>query len=668
VEDNTGTPQPRNYTRGQVYGALKKYWGYDLLRSGQDDAIRSILKGEDSLVVMPTGGGKSLCFQLPAVVMGGLTIVISPLLALMKDQVDGLRENGYPAAALNSTVSESEYGRIMGDISGGRICLLYVSAKRAVMPGFTGFLQRLEPRAVIIDEAHCISQWGHDFVPEYRQLATLRRALPQTSFHGFTATATPKVQRDICDQLCLKSPKVMVGSFDRPNLRYRVLPRITLPDPSELEESGGYDRRRPVSYLRARESRANRSESLPFTKQIAEIVRDVSEGATLIYCIRRKDTESLAQSLATLGIPARAYHAGLGEDERHHVQEEFINERLNVVVATVAFGMGIDRPDVRCVIHANCPKTIEAFQQETGRAGRDGLPSECVLLFDSADQESWTYLINQSASEIKDPARRAITVNNSLDLLRRMIQFAVGSGTCRHKALSEYFGQSYDRSLCGACDVCAKSARRTPHGALARLMLSPLLRTPALSVPVLIDLLKGQMSEPVLRAAFYRDSSFGTLASFSASQISSMIGDLGGGGLLTIDSSGQLNITEYGREFVASDGPMNLPSLAATTVRASPPKGAVPQRAAEQAKLSESAKGLRATLRAVRARLARRRGVAPFVLFDDNTLHALVKAAPTTQTQLAEVPGLSATKRAEIGDDLLAAIEHYNSTGRAIEE
>jgi ATP-dependent DNA helicase RecQ len=323
---------------------LSRWWGFETLRPLQADAIRAALAGRDSLVVMPTGGGKSLCYQLPPLVSETTDVVVSPLVALMKDQVDALEAIGYPAAAIHSGLSADERRQIRDRLAAGELRLLFTAPERLVNSGLLDLLAQVGVKRFAIDEAHCISQWGHDFRPEYRQLALLRERFPSASIHAFTATATPRVRDDIVNQLQLREPEVLVGIFDRPNLVYRVVPR---------------------------------TDRMAQTLQV--LGRHAGE-ASIVYCISRKETERLAARLAAEGILARPYHAGLDTKERHKTQEAFSRETIDVVVATVAFGMGIDRSDVRLVLHTSLPKSLEAYQQETGRAGRDGLAAECVLL------------------------------------------------------------------------------------------------------------------------------------------------------------------------------------------------------------------------------------------------------------------------------------------------
>jgi ATP-dependent DNA helicase RecQ len=349
--------QSTPWTTADILATVQRYWGYSELRPLQEQAIRAGLEQRDSLVVLPTGGGKSLCYQVPAELAQRTDIVVSPLIALMKDQIDGLRECGYPAAALYSGMPPEDTRKIEAEIVGGRYRLVFAAPERLLTPRFLHLIERLPVRAFAIDEAHCISHWGHDFRPEYRQLAELKSRFPQASVHAYTATATARVRADIAEQLRLQDPTLLVGAFDRPNLAYRIIPRVDAPT------------------------------------QVLEVLRRHSNQAAIVYCITRKESEALAHALQTQGVRAAFYHAGMEADERRRTQDAFASEAIDVVVATVAFGMGIDRSDVRCVIHASMPKSVEHYQQETGRAGRDGLPAECVLLYSASDFLRWESLM-----------------------------------------------------------------------------------------------------------------------------------------------------------------------------------------------------------------------------------------------------------------------------------
>src|SRR5262249_44849284 len=405
----------------QLQDAVARYWGYTSFRPLQREAMDAVLAGRDSIVVLPTGGGKSLCFQAPAVVRSGIAIVVSPLISLMKDQVDTLVGNGVPAGLYNSSLAPDEKAAVVAGLRQGRYRLLYVSPERLVGEGGDGFLSLLSscPMSpisfVAIDEAHCISQWGHDFRPEYRQLGRLRQQLPGVSLHAYTATATVRVRRDIAAQLALKDPNEFVGSFDRPNLVYRVVPRATL------------------------------------KKQLLEVLERHHREAGIVYCTSRREVDALAEWLSSvpgLGVRALPYHAGLSDMERSRNQDAFLSERADIIVATVAFGMGIDRSDVRFVVHAGAPRSLEHYQQESGRAGRDGLEAECVLISSPADFVKGGLML-QRTGELTDA---------NVALLRQMERYATSVG-CRHRYLMGYFGDDFaagrgESGGCAACDVC----------------------------------------------------------------------------------------------------------------------------------------------------------------------------------------------------------------------
>lgn len=409
---------------------LKKHFGYDHFRPLQEDIIRHVMNGNDCLALMPTGGGKSLCFQMPALLAGGLTIVVSPLIALMKDQVDQLTTNGIQAAYLNSSISAVEIAGVMKHAQTGKLRLLYVAPERLAMPEFRQFLSTLDVRLLAIDEAHCISEWGHDFRPEYANLKILRTEFPNVPTIALTATATESVRADIIRQLHLRSPRVFISSFNRPNLTYSVVPK------------------------------RKGSESL-FT--LLEKYRGES---VILYCFSRKDTEALATDLRKRGFKAAAYHAGLSPDVRARTQERFIADDLDIVVATIAFGMGIDKPDVRLVAHCDLPKSVEGYYQETGRAGRDGLPAECVLFFSYADRRKQMYFISMmEAGPQRDLARQ------KLDAVMRYGDLR----TCRRSYLLSYFGEQTSSASCEGCDVCLGTVAQpdAPSSKAAPVRFSP---------------------------------------------------------------------------------------------------------------------------------------------------------------------------------------------------
>jgi RecQ family ATP-dependent DNA helicase len=397
---------------------LKKHFGYESFRPLQEEVISYCVSGKDSLVLMPTGGGKSLCFQIPALFFPGLTIVISPLVALMKDQVDALKANGIPAAFLNSTLSPSESAEVERLAQSGRLKLLYLAPERFAMPSVRRFLQSLTISLFAVDEAHCISEWGHDFRPDYRSLDLLRQYFPGIPIMALTATANARVRDDIVSQLGLGNGRVFQSSFNRPNLVYRVLPK----------------------------KRA-------FDQLLAEI-KQRPEQAVIIYCFSRKATEKTAADLRANGVKAAAYHAGLTAAERTRVQDRFIRDEIPVIAATIAFGMGIDKPDVRLVTHMDLPKSVEGYYQETGRAGRDGLPSECLLFYSAGDRIKHEYFIRG----MEDPEVKARTRLQ----LQEMMNYSE-LRTCRRAFLLRYFGEAWQEQNCGACDICVPRAAVQPQ-------------------------------------------------------------------------------------------------------------------------------------------------------------------------------------------------------------
>jgi ATP-dependent DNA helicase RecQ len=621
-----------------VFEVLRRFWGFDTLRPLQGESIGATLAGRDSLTVLPTGGGKSLCFQLPPMVTGKPTLVVSPLIALMQDQVAALEVAGVPAAAVhsNSTPGEREHAREL--VRSGRLRVLFVAPERLLMPDFLSMAKKLGIGAIAIDEAHCISQWGHDFRPEYRRLSELRAALPNVAMGAYTATATPRVQDDIVAQLRLRDPVRLVGNFDRPNLTYRILPRVDVVDQT-VEALGRHPGR-----------------------------------AAIAYCISRKDTEHLAASLRQRGVDAQAYHAGLSAEVRAGVSRDFRAEKLAVVCATVAFGMGIDRGDVRLVLHAAMPKSIEHYQQETGRAGRDGLPSECVMLYSAGDLVRWKQLGERSADEAAAQGVSRETLDAQLaaqDALLEHMHSLAGGSRCRHRALVEYFGQRYEKSDCGACDVCLGElvAIEGAHD-VARKIISCVARCGqgemGFGAGHIAEVLIGSRNAKVMQRGHDRLSTHGLLRDLSREQVVSYINQLVDSGELA-RASGQyptIHLSESSAAVLRNERTARLvepkvPQVASRRER---------QATANVEPLSAEEDALFEVLRQVRRELAEARGVPPFVIMGDSVLDEICRVRPGSRETLVCVKGIGTRKLEDFGDDILRAVRaHCARTGMVLD-
>jgi len=611
-------------TLAALHEAVARTFGITRLRPFQDEAIAANLANRDLLLVLPTGGGKSLCFQAPALVRPGFTLVVSPLIALMKDQVDGLRESGVAAGMLTSAQSASERRLVHEALERRALKLLYAAPERLVLDGFLARLLTLGLDSIAVDEAHCISHWGHDFRPEYRMLGELRALAPGVPIQAFTATATEKVRHDIVTQLGLCEPLVLVGPCDRPNLTYRVQAR------SEL------------------------------LRQALAVVERHRGEAGIVYAISRKDVEELADDLARAGVRAAAYHAGLAPDVRARVQERFLNEELDVVVATVAFGMGIDRTDVRFVLHAALPKGLEQYSQETGRAGRDGLPSECVLLHSGADFFSWKNLLERSHAEAQaagstgDPAQLA----GALARLSEMRNFATRM-VCRHRQLAEHFGQRLEARDCGACDVCLGEIESMPGGTvLAQKILSAVVKVgQRYGAGHVADVLRGAATATLARAGHDRLSTYGLLRGHGVAELRGWIDQLVGLDLLRIvgDRYPVLIVSPSGAEVLKGQREVTLfawPEAKPSTRRARR-ASADPEDELEGIEVDA---GLFEALRTFRRELARERGVPPYLVFNDRTLKELAARKPRDTAEFRRIKGVGDKKAAELGPLFLERI------------
>lgn len=609
-----------------LMAVIARHWGYDSLRPLQEPAMRAFLDGRDSLVVLPTGAGKSLCYQAPAVLLGGTSVVISPLIALMKDQVDGLRSCGVNAAQLDSSLSPATRNKVEVALRAGMLSLLFVSPERLVQTDLFRVLAELDVRRVAIDEAHCISHWGHDFRPEYRMLSRLRELLPEASVHAYTATATEQVRRDIVAQLALRDPDVLVGDFDRPNLTYRVWPRHDV------------------------------------LRQVGEVLDRHPGEAGIIYCMRRKDVDDLAASLRERGVNARPYHAGLTDVERHEAQEEFASERCDVVVATIAFGMGIDRSNVRFVLHTAMPKSIEHFQQETGRAGRDGLEAECVLLYSGGDVPRMKGIIEKSAAEAVDRSFIPVVFKH----LEDMDRFARGA-VCRHKALKEYFGQGYEKPSCDACDLCLGDTEEVADAAVvAQQILSCVARVrQSFGLGQVLDVLRGKHNEKVLKYGHDKLTTHGLLKEHSDPEVRDWIYQLIGQDVLvqTDDEYPKLVLNDSSWEVMRGQRSVRLVRL----VRRKKGEGPRASRTVEVSWEGVDTELFEA-LRGVRRELAEEKQVPPYVVFGDATLREFARYRPGSTEVMRRIYGVGETKLREYGERFLKAIaEHCEAKGLALD-
>lgn len=632
-EEASSALDPEEEARfAEVSEAIRRKFGFGGLRPLQDRAIRTALAGRDALVVLPTGGGKSLCFQAPALVQPGLVVVISPLISLMKDQVDGLLANGVPAGMLCSAQTPEERRAVYEELEAGRLDLLYVAPERLAMEGFFERLEGFGMVSIAVDEAHCISHWGHDFRPEYRQIGELRSRRPELPIQAFTATATPSVQRDICEQLGLRDPEVLVGDFDRPNLTYRVKARRQL------------------------------------QSQVMEVIQAHTDEAGIVYCLSRKDVEKLAESLAAEGVRCEPYHAGMSAEHRTRVQDNFQAERIDVVVATVAFGMGIDRTDVRYVIHASLPKGVEQYSQETGRAGRDGLPADCVLFHSGGDYHNWKHLMERSAQEAMERGIDTAEAERDAGLQRLGHVYGYATGAlCRHIFLLEYFGQRASEKLrkegCKACDVCLGELQQVSDSKLvAQKILSCVVRCEQrYGASHITDVLRGADTARLRETGHDQLTTHGLLKEHSASEVRGWIEQLSGHGLLATTGGKYptLYLTRTGVEVLKGERDVELFVTHKQQSSNRRKRKAAVSAIAEVGLEADDA--LFEDLREFRRELARERGVPPYLIFNDRTLALLAAVKPADEAALLELKGVGEKKAADLGPLFLARIAEFES-------
>ena len=587
---------------------LKKYFGYDDFLPLQEEIVTSVVNGEDSLVLMPTGGGKSLCYQLPALQLDGLTLVVSPLIALMKDQVDALKSNGIPAEFINSSLTFSEVRRVQERAQRGDLKILYVAPERLSLETFQYFLSRLKVSLVAVDEAHCISVWGHDFRPDYRRLGDLRNSLPGIPFLALTATATERVRRDIVDQLRLNQPKQFIASFNRPNLTYSVL--------------------------------AKRSDSFD---TLLELLQKHKGESTIVYCTSRKDTENLAARLRDEGFDAQPYHAGLDIDVRRQTQESFVHDRFPIIVATIAFGMGIDKPDIRLLVHYDVPKSLEGYYQETGRAGRDGLPGECALFYTYGDVGRLEFFVD----DIEDEEER----RNARQKLAQVVEFCQIQ-SCRRKHILRYFGEEWEQENCGGCDFCLVPREEFDATIIAQKILSAVIRTGGrFGINHVCSVLRGGNTKTIRQWEHNKLSVYGIAKEFSANELKEIANHLVAEGFLARNNGDYptFRVSDTGRTFLKNRATLTLEM---------PKREEEKESSARRAALDYD-QALFDLLRNLRTRLAAERDVPPFVIFGDVTLQQMAYYLPQSLESLSRISGVGTKKLEELGDTFLTEIVDY---------
>ena len=611
----------------RVLDLLKTHFGYDSFLPRQEEIVSSVMEGRDGFVLMPTGGGKSLCYQLPALALGGVTLVVSPLIALMKDQVDALRANGIPAAFINSSLTQAQIARVEAMAREDRFRILYVAPERAVLPEFQDFLEQLDVKLVAIDEAHCVSHWGHDFRPAYRELKTLREVCPNAPAVALTATATKPVREDILAELGLRKPEVFISSFNRSNLSYSVEPK---------------------------------EHSLDALLALMEKHRGES---AIIYCTARKATEEMAHTLSRRGFKAEAYHAGLEPADRRNIQDRFIRDETPIVVATIAFGMGIDKPDIRLVVHYDLPKNLEGYYQETGRAGRDGMPSECVLFYSYGDKAKQEYFLEQ----IEDREER----ERGRIRLDRMVAFCRLT-TCRRRYVLEYLGEEWPEKNCGNCDVCLSPREEYDATEIVQKVLSAVIRTgERFGAAHVIRVLLGASTKRVQELGHDKLSVFGVADRQSLDELRQLVDALLDEGLLST-SGGQyptLQVTPQGRAFLKDRDSLELTRPVAQNSGSSymgpepPSRRRSARRGSDRpSDTNDSApydEALFRELAALRKRIADQQGVPAFVIFGDKSLREMARKAPSNRQDFAQISGVGEAKLRELSGPFIRTIRDY---------
>ncbi|RPJ42431.1 MAG: DNA helicase RecQ [Deltaproteobacteria bacterium] len=621
---NTRVPSSTNFKmiqnllnpeQKQTKQILKTYWGYKSFLPLQEETISSILAGQDTLTMLATGGGKSLCFQLPALLKDSLTVVISPLISLMKDQVDGLQDLGIAAECLNSSLFPEEQRSIENQVRKGEVKLLYISPERLQKEGMIKLLKSVPLSFFVIDEAHCISHWGHDFREEYRNLGMIKEAFAPVAVHAFTATATAEVRRDILEQLRLQNPQSHIGPVDRPNLTYRVRLRSQI------------------------------------VGQVADLLKKHADEPGIIYCLRRDDVNTLSARLNDLGFRNLPYHAGLADETRQFHQDQFASEKIDIMVATIAFGMGIDRSNIRYVIHTAMPKSIEHYHQETGRAGRDGLPAYCYMFYGGSDYLTWRSLLEDS------PQKEVM-----LDKLQRLYHFCA-QPHCRHQVLVKYFDQDYEKASCEACDYCLNELEMVGDPLIiGQKILSCVYRVQqgsglGFGAGHIANVLKGNQTDQVETWGHQRLSTYGLMATESVAFIRYMIEQLIGQGYLRREGEFSiLSLTDSAREVLRGElTPVLVKPLVAAKKKEITRKG----RQKKEEEWAEVDQELFHLLRNKRMELAQQQSVPAFIIFGDKSLRDMAMIKPVTKEAFAAVYGVGDHKLRAYADAFIEAIKKY---------